>query len=375
MARSWRYVKGRADLLHSRGRLAKVMAGTVLVLAAALGTVAGPADVARAVAAGGCAESFLSVSLGPGLPANQQVFVQLCLPAGATPGTVQLLVHGCLYSHQYWEFPDPSAGTSRYSYVASALRAGYATLAFDMIGNGQSSHPPSTEVTVPAGVWVIHQIVQALRGGAISGPGGPVAFSKVIEVSWSFGTFFSWLEVSQYNDVDAAIFTGATHHIAFQFPFLNAVLHLYPADQDPQFAGEYDSGYLTTEPGSRAGIFYDPGSFDPAVPAYDEAHKDLMTQTEFDGFPGALATQLDIKVPVMIALGAEDPLFCSPTATDCSSAAALAAQEAPFLGPNVPGVTGYLLPDSGHALDLMRDASSFFAFAQNWAAATVPPAI
>jgi len=227
----------------------------VLALVMVLGTAVVSPSVARADLSG-CTQSVLPVSLGPGQPTDQQVFVQLCLPAGATPNTVQLLVHGCLYNHQYWEFPDPSAGTDRYSYVAHALHAGYATVAFDMIGNGQSSHPVSTEVTVDAGVWVIHQIVQALRGGGISGPNGAVAFSKVIEVSWSFGTFFAWLEVSQYNDVNAAIFTGATHHIAFQLPFLNAVLHLYPADLDPQFFGKYDPGYLTTQPGSRQGIFY-----------------------------------------------------------------------------------------------------------------------
>jgi len=345
----------------------------VLALVMVLGTAVVSPSVARADLSG-CTQSVLPVSLGPGQPTDQQVFVQLCLPAGATPNTVQLLVHGCLYNHQYWEFPDPSAGTDRYSYVAHALHAGYATVAFDMIGNGQSSHPVSTEVTVDAGVWVIHQIVQALRGGGISGPNGAVAFSKVIEVSWSFGTFFAWLEVSQYNDVNAAIFTGATHHIAFQLPFLNAVLHLYPADLDPQFFGKYDPGYLTTQPGSRQGIFYQPGAFDPAVVAYDEAHKDLMTQTEVDGFPTALATPLNIRVPVLLALGAEDPLFCGPTATDCSSAAAMAAQERPFFGPGVPTVTGYLLPDSGHAVDLMLDATDFFTVAQNWAASTVPRA-
>lgn len=308
-------------------RLAAMAAGLALTLAA-LPAIASPAAATTIT----CTDSFLPVSLGPGQPADQQVFVELCLPASATPGTVQLLVHGCLYNHQYWNFPDPAGGTGRYSYVAAALNTGYATLSFDMIGNGQSSHPPSIDVTVAAGVWVIHQIVQALRHGQINGPSGPVAFGKVIEVSWSFGTFFAWLEVSQYSDVDAAIFTGATHHIAFQFPFLSALLHLYPADLDPQFFGKYDPGYQTTQPGARQGIFYQPGLFDPAVAAYDEAHKDLMTATELAAFPAALATPLNIRVPVLVALGGSDPLFCSPLATDCSSPAAMAAQEGTLLG-------------------------------------------
>ena len=32
-----------------------------------------------------------------GVP-DQQAFTRLCLPTGAPPGTVELLVHGCLYS-------------------------------------------------------------------------------------------------------------------------------------------------------------------------------------------------------------------------------------------------------------------------------------
>jgi hypothetical protein len=319
-----------------------------------------------------CADSFLPVSLGPGQPANQRAFVRLCMPAGATPTTVQLLVHGCLYNGRYWDYPDPAAGTDRYSFVSHALQTGYATLAVDMIGTGGSSHPPSTWATVDAGVWVIHQVVQALRGG-VAGPDGTVAFARVIEVSWSFGTFFSWLEVSRYHDVDAAIFTGATHHLAVGLPLLADALSLYPAGLDPQFAGPLDPGYLTTQPGTRKRIFYDPGAADPAVVAYDEAHKDLMTDAEVTGFPAALASPLDVRVPVLLTLGSADPLFCGPAATDCSSAPAMVAQERPFLGPQVPSVTGYLLPGSGHAADLMLNATDSFAFAQNWASATVRP--
>jgi pimeloyl-ACP methyl ester carboxylesterase len=321
-----------------------------------------------------CTDSLLAVSLGPGQPADRQAFVRLCLPAGSPPDTVQLLVHGCLYNGRYWDFPDPTLGSDRYSFVSHAVDAGYATLAVDMLGTGHSSHPPSTLTTVDAGVWVIHQVVQALRGSGIPGPGGPVGFAHVIEVAWSFGVFFSWLEVSRYHDVDAAILMSATHHLAVSPPLLADALSLYPAGLDPQFPGLLlDPGYLTTQPGTRKRIFYDPGAADPAVIADDEAHKDLMTDAEVAGFPGALAEPLDIRVPVLLVLGSADPLFCGPLATDCSSAAALVAQERPYLGPAVPSVTGYLLPGSGHAVDLMLATGDVFTVAQNWATATLPP--
>jgi pimeloyl-ACP methyl ester carboxylesterase len=308
-------------------------------------TVGTPANASP----GTCTDSFLPVSLGPGLPADQQVFTRLCRPPGQTTDTVQLLVHGCLYNSLYWDFPDP---TDRYSYVAHATRAGYATLAVDMLGNGQSSHPLSGLVTVDAGVWVIHQVVLALRAAG---------FAKVVEVSWSFGTFFSWLEVSRYHDVDAAIFTGATHHLAVSPALLKDALSLEPAGPDP--------GYLTTQPGTRRHIFYDPAPADPDVVAYDEAHKDLMTEAEITGFPAALAEPLDIRVPVLLVLSATDPLFCGPLATDCTTEQALRDQERPFLG--ATNATAYLLADSGHALDLGYHATDAFDVEQAWVASTI----
>jgi hypothetical protein len=324
-----------------------------VLVAVALSVVIAPAAPATA-GRPSCTDSVLSVSLGPGQPADQQVFTRLCRPAGAMPDTVQLLVHGCLYNGRYWDFPDPTAGTDRYSFVAHALRAHHATLAIDMLGTGRSSHPLSSQATVDAGVWVIHQVVQALRAAG---------FAKVVEVSWSFGTFFSWLEVSRYQDVDAAIFTGATHHLAVSPALLRDALSLEPAGPDP--------GYLTTQPGTRQRIFYDPGPADPAVVAYDEAHKDLMTDSEITGFPAALGEPLDIRVPVLLVLSTTDPLFCGALATDCSTAAAMLAQERPFLGPHLPGATAYLLPGSGHALDLGPNATDAFTVEQNWVATTV----
>ncbi|OLB81007.1 MAG: hypothetical protein AUI14_04960 [Actinobacteria bacterium 13_2_20CM_2_71_6] len=350
---------------------ARSVAATLLLSVVLAGGIVPPAPASAHPVA--CADSFLPVSLGPGQPADQQVFVRLCLPSGANPTTVQLLVHGCLYNGRYWDVPDPTAGTDRYSYVSHALSARYATLAVDMLGTGRSAHPSSSQATVDAGVWVIHQVVQALRGGAIAGPHGPVGFAHVIEASWSFGTFFAWLEASRYHDVDAAIFTGATHHLAVGLPVLADALRLYPANQDPQFAGQLDPGYLTTRPGTRQRIFYDPGPADPAVVADDEAHKDLMTDAEVSGFPAALGEPLDIRVPVLLVLGSADPLFCGVPATDCSSAAAMVAQERASLGPQLPSATGYLLPGSGHALDLMLNATNAFTVEQDWATATVPP--
>jgi pimeloyl-ACP methyl ester carboxylesterase len=347
--------------------LALVSAGFVLLPASAVTAATGAVPAER------CAESFLPVSLGLGRPVDQKVRVRLCLPEGARPTTVQLLVHGCLYNGKYWDFPDAKGGTDRYSYVANALKAGYATLDFDMVGTGASSHPRSTQLTVSSGVWVIHQLVQALRAGKISGPAETrPAFAKVIEVSHSFGTFFSWLEVSRYKDVDAAIFTGATHHLNFGSSFIRAVTSFRPAFTQPRFKG-LDLGYLAMAPGAQK-ILYEPSEIDPDVFAHDEANKDVLTVTEFAAFPGVLLTQLDIRVPVFVVLGGKDPMFCSkPLATDCTSAETVVAQERRILGRNVPRLDAYLLPGAGHDLNLVPNATDWFTAANAWATQTVPP--
>jgi pimeloyl-ACP methyl ester carboxylesterase len=316
-----------------------------------------------------CKSSSLPVALGPGLPANKHVFVKLCLPEGTTPQLVQLLVHGVTYSHTYWDFPDPTGGTTRYSYVASATSAGYATLSIDRIGIGNSSRPLSALVGLDANVYVVHQVVQALRNGTIEGPGGShPAFSKVIGVGHSFGSGILWFVATRHQNLDGLVLTGFTHKLNLDaLPTL--ALQVYPAILDPRFGLlSMDVGYLTTTPNSRYGLFYAPAPADPAVVALDEQTKETLTEREVADVGFLLLTPLDIRVPVLLVMGQNDALFCSPPkgGTDCSTAAALLASEGPFLGANVPSLEGYVLPGAGHDVNLMLNAQEFFTAAQNW---------
>jgi len=75
---------------------------------------------------------------------------------------------------------------------------------YDRIGNGQSSHPSSTEISVASDAFVAHQVVQALRSGRIGG----TAFQRVVLIGHSLGSFTSWQEAGEYHDVDGVILTG-----------------------------------------------------------------------------------------------------------------------------------------------------------------------
>lgn len=335
----------------------------------ALGALLGAAPESYALGTRGvCQDNRIPVALAPGLPANQEVFARLCLPEGQTPATVQLLVHGITYTHLHWDFPDPTGHTQRYSYVSAALDAGFATLAMDRIGSGESSHPLGATVSIDSNAYVVHQVVQALRAGQVKAPSGAVGFQKVVLVGHSYGSFTSWYEASDYHDVDGVILSGVSHTLQTTAP-LRVLIPLHPAALDPAFFGKgYDLTYMTTQPGTRYNTFYAPGQADPAVVALDEQTKGTVTDTEFVTFPIILGRPLDIRVPVLLVNGAEDRIFCGPTlsGTVCSSAEALIAAERPRLGAQVPCVEAFVLPGAGHDLNTILDAPRWFAVAQDW---------
>ncbi len=323
--------------------------------------------------AAGCAGSDLPVRLSPEGPGGgapgEHVYVELCLP-GRPVSTVQVLVHGMTYDHRYWDFPDPRGGTSRYSYVAAALRAGYATLALDRIGSGRSSHPFSRFVDIDSNAFVVHQAIQALRRGDIPAAGGTrPTFSSVVLVGHSYGSFTTWFESSRYHDVDAVILTGVTHRPNMPRGPIVVFSDLHSAVSDPAFAGNgWDPGYLTSKPGTRYELFYAPATADPAVVALDEATKQTVSSAEIDTFPRILGAPLDIRAPVLLVNGDRDGLFCgaAPIATDCSSPETLMAAERPYLGERLPSLDAVIVPGGGHDLNQMGNAAVLFDAAMRW---------
>ena len=357
-----------------------------------------------------CSDVEVPVALAEGQPATEHIYGRLCVPAGRSPDTIQLLVHGIISTADYWEFPDPTSGTDRYNYAAAANEAGFATLAIDRIGSRHSSHPLSTTITIASNAYTVHQVVQAIRSGEVRSPDGE-PFDKVVFVGHSYGTFIGWYELTRYDDVDAAVFTAAFEEVTVTASLV-VPTSTYPAFLDPAFAGQgLDPGYLTSLPGTRDEMVYEPAEVDPAVVAYDEATKSTMTQWETSNYPLILNTPLDIKVPVLLVAGELDSLFCKenfaaipPPAggsgpiggaigdlaapledatlpqsqevtgsrlggANCESTEALIADEQAHLGPNVPSVDAFVLPDAGHMLNQALNSDEYFAATNDWIAA------
>lgn len=362
------------------------------VLATALLAAALPATAASAAkppsGARLCAESRVPVSFesaplvpGDSFPkanslSSQGMFVRFCQPAGKPSSTVQVLVHGITYDHRYWDIPDPD-GTDRYSWEAAAIKAGYATLAIDRLGSGESSHPPSHQVDINSNAASVRAVIHALREGRIKSPVRNVPVQKVVLVGHSYGSMTSWFAASNNPEVDAVVLTGATHNIREIESPLRVSAPLYPSFLDPAYSYQaYDPGYLTIRPGTRADPYYAPDTnYDERVLAADEKIKGTVTFSELNNYPAIFRTPLDIRVPVFLLIGTKDGIFCSLAAGDmgapCDTAEHLIASEGPKLGSSVPSVDAYVIPGSGHAINAVYTSRQSFKAVQDWVHRTV----
>lgn len=277
----------------------------------------------------------------------------LCTPRAGGDVPLQVLVAGGTYNRLYWS----DLGVPGASYVSHAVAAGYATLALDRIGTGGSTHPVSTLVTGTAQADALHQVITRARSGALAGH----RFRQVALVGHSLGSMISVMAAGQHpDDVDAVVLTGYSHTISpDQVDASLAAMH--PAVEEGR---ALDSGYLTTKPGLRPGLFHVAADSDPAILGAEEATKDVGSMTELADAATvgtAAATSKAITAPVLEANGARDSWACA--AVDCSSAAAFRAAEQPnFSRP----LSTYLQPAAGHAVTLAGDRAQVFAAITGW---------
>ena len=128
----------------------------------------------------------------------------LCFPDNLAKAkqiqTVQILTHGVGIEKSYW---DIAPG---YSYVDAAVAAGYATIAYNRLGVGNSDHPDALQVVQSfADLEILHGIVSLLRVGQL----GSKQFKYVIGVGHSYGSIVELAQTAKYpKDVDAAVLTG-----------------------------------------------------------------------------------------------------------------------------------------------------------------------
>jgi pimeloyl-ACP methyl ester carboxylesterase len=329
---------------------------TVGLLAPAM-VQAQSADVPRQPKAGRCIPMVLRVSLAPGGPARQTISGTLCATSTPNPThAIDVLVHGATYDRSYWDSPfdDP-----RYSYVARTLEAGRATFFYDRLGVGKSSRLPSTSVTMPADAYVLHQILQHFHR----------QFRITNVIGHSYGSRIAQLETSEYNDATRLVLSDNLHAVGPALTKGEIVFH--PAIRDPRFAGQnLDTGWTTTTPAAgRAPFYYLPGADSNEI-AYDDAHKSIVSTTQFQqgieiGRAAAGSNVSNsITRPVLVIAGEADRLACG-LALDCTNTAAVNANEQPFYT-SAASLTVITIPDTGHDLALHRSAGASFDAINHW---------
>lgn len=304
-----------------------------------------------------CEEVTFPVTLSPGDTEVYEVFGVLCSRGSIEHKTVQITLHGATYSHLYWDWPfQPET----YSYMRRATAAGYAVLNLDRIGIGRSDRPPAAAVTIPSNAYVVHQIVQALRGGDLVVPSfGRIQAERVSLVGHSLGSVISIQEAATYGDVDGVVLTGVSHNVT---PVLGEILgSLYPASLDPRFSGSgIPDGYLTSLPGLRS-VFYHLPSADPLVIAIDEQTKETVTVSELDTAFPALALSSGVHVPVLVIIGNFDLAFCDES---CSASSSL-PNEASFYPPDACAES-VVISGAGHDLNLHFQAPLAYDAVLEW---------
>lgn len=297
---------------------------------------------------------------------DQHIYGHLCLPKSGRSSVLQVLVPGYMYGSSYWDMPGAGA---QYSYAGALNQAGYATLAIDPLGVGRSSHPPGTlltENTLAAGV---HDVVQAGHKNQL--PGGP--YDKVVSVGHSYGTAVTEVEAATYQDVDGTIATGAVH-LEGAVGLAQLVGASHPAAANDRLRKQVpknDPTYLTSRPGTRGDLFYAPGDSNSKVIKRDEETKQTATVGQLSTTPEYIVPTVtrSIDKPSLVVLGQQDKFFCAGAGgaalESCASSKALHDSESSFWSPEAE-MQAYVLPKSGHSVNLANNAEKWYQRAIDW---------
>ncbi len=291
---------------------------------------------------------------------TQAIAGWLAMPADQREDCLQLLVHGAVCSHDYW---DLRYKPEVYSYTEFAIANHCSTLAIDQLGVGVSSHPPGVDVTFPALAQALHGVVSHLRTAGLAGH----VWDRIVVVGHSAGSYTAGLEETLYHDVDAVVLTGLlgpnVNGMRDSDPRMLA--HYIPASSDPILAARReldDPNYLTLKPGTRARMFFRQPPAEPDVVAIDESQKETMTTGQWATFKVAADACGHIRCPTLVVNGRYDRFFYSSAREpDISSSIALAQAAAPAHYTFAP-----LFDGMGHNLNYHPGARDVYRTIQDW---------
>lgn len=293
------------------------------------------------------------------------IHAQLCVPKSSdkNKGILQIATHGAHYDSRYW---DAQLDREKHSYVEASLEAGYAILAYDRLGAGQSDKPDAYNVVqAPIEIEILRQLTLMARNGSLydfAKEARPTvaAFkklpkpSKVVHVGHSFGSVITSALIAEHGTLtDGAIITGYIENKYLGKPGM--------ASFNVKFAGSAPyhrpSGYVVCQKSGIQNVFFGGSlktAFTQEMLDYGDATKQPVAIGEI---PSAYHTRgLDgssFNAPVQYFLAEKDFFICGG---DCNGIANMTALEAAY--PNATAIEVAIQPNTGHAFPLHNNATA-----------------
>ncbi|KAK8089539.1 hypothetical protein PG997_004500 [Apiospora hydei] len=288
-----------------------------------------------------------------------------------TPNVLQILTHGIGFGRDYWDF---AYHDYKYSYVNHALAHGYATLAWDRLGFGNSTRlDPVHEVQLPLEVEALRELTRLLRAGEVNlhldtdtdtdsettnttkTKTRTRKFDKIVHVGHSLGSTVVYaLAAVDKTSLDGLVLTGWSTVTDFMTAgFIG--LYLEQARPKGGHLAGYAPGYVVV--GDVTALhtdFFAPGAYDPDILAPAYAATQPTTVGEIATGSYMANTKLEVTVPSLVITGQKDLIFCG---TNCygtddpklHSLLQLVTSSFPLANPPVLPIT---VPGSGHGLNL-----------------------
>ena len=212
----------------------------------------------------------------------------------------QVLTHGIGYDRRYWDL------TSDYSYVDVAAEAGYATLFYDRLGVGESSHEdldPINTIQSPLEVEVLESLITLLRKGSLGIKDFTVA--EVVGVGHSFGSALTQaLTAIHPTSLNAAVLTGFSVNASGMAAFSLGQNAQIASLSVPQRFANFSNGYLTVSSGvgNQVAFLHSPGVA-PDMQALADYVKNTVTFGEFFTAGLGVGPASNFTGPVAFAAG------------------------------------------------------------------------
>jgi pimeloyl-ACP methyl ester carboxylesterase len=209
-------------------------------------------------------------------------------PAHRSSSAVLIMIHGASDTHTVFDFAPG------YQAAPHLAHRGIEVLTVDRVGYGASSHPDGDTLTFATSAGYVHEVIQAVRAGALGFVPGAVAL-----LGPSAGGDIALVEAGTYHDVDGLIVVSNTSQ-------------LQPALFDVDFNALLAQGpYFDFGVAFRTEFFYAQPFAVQHIIDLDNATRALVPRAEItSALAGASAPfRAQVTAPVLLLQADHDEIF------------------------------------------------------------------